>query len=119
MASPCQRSKLPQHPSILLATLMRLISNSSSINTTPTRSIHRTPSSAINQQSHSQSVSKDRLFQAYMKVCEHLFLSPLESDELDSAYEVLESQAMIKLGKTGPNGGGNGHQSVCFLVILF
>lgn len=27
MASPCQRSKLPQHPRILLATLMRLISS--------------------------------------------------------------------------------------------
>lgn len=56
MASPCQRAKLPQHPRILLATLMRLISsdnekflvkqNSSPFHTpprTPIRSEFATP----------------------------------------------------------------------------
>jgi hypothetical protein len=63
----------------------------------------------------SLSVSRDRLFQAYLRVCHKLQLKPLESDELNSAYEVLESQAMIKM----MNGGGKksgGQQRVCFMV---
>ena len=48
MASPCQRTKLPQHPRILLATLMRLISsNNENVlvkqNTSPFHTPPRTP----------------------------------------------------------------------------
>ncbi|CAK5079752.1 unnamed protein product [Meloidogyne enterolobii] len=143
MASPCQRSKLPQHPRILLATLMRLISSdtekvlvaadSSPFHTpprtpkrsefaTPTR-LNRTPKrlfstnngkSVQNSQFDSSSVTRDRLFQAYLLVCEKLMLQPLATDELDNAYEVLESQAIISLSK--PINGKNKQQRVCFMV---
>nr|CAD2204381.1 unnamed protein product [Meloidogyne enterolobii] len=145
MASPCQRSKLPQHPRILLATLMRLISSdtekvlvapdSSPFHTpprtpkrsefaTPTR-LNRTPKrlfstnngkSVQNSQFDSSSVTRDRLFQAYLLVCEKLMLQPLATDELDNAYEVLESQAIISLSK--PINGKNKQQRVCFMVEM-
>lgn len=140
-ASPCQRAKLPLHPRILLATLMRLLTsaNPASLsapgtpihfdtpNRTPTKSVFtppRTPPRTPNGKmstgfwlTDSLSVSRDRLFQAYLRVCHKLQLKPLESDELNSAYEVLESQAMIKM----MNGGGKksgGQQRVCFMVEM-
>lgn len=62
----------------------------------------------------SLSVTRDRLFQAYLLVCEKLMLQPLATDELDSAYEVLESQAMISMSKS--INGKNCQQRVCFKV---
>jgi len=41
-------------------------------------------------------------------------LQPLATDELDNAYEVLESQAIISLSK--PINGKNKQQRVCFMV---
>ncbi|KAL7076796.1 hypothetical protein ACQ4LE_004069 [Meloidogyne hapla] len=137
MASPCQRAKLPQHPRILLATLMRLISadnekvlvkpNASPFHTpprTPIRSEFATPDrsnltpkqllstpNGKSIQNDYSSVNRDSLFQAYLLVCEKLMLQPLASDELDSAYEVLESQAMISMSKSI-----NGR--VCFMVEM-
>jgi hypothetical protein len=100
---------------------MRLIKNSSSA---ISGSIYRTPPRTPNGKNavaaiipERSSVSIDRLFQAYIKVCERLFLRPLEVDDLNSAYEVLESQAMIKQTKTMGRGGGEQH--ICLIVSLF
>ena len=43
-------------------------------------------------------------------------LQPLATDELDNAYEVLESQAIISLSK--PINGKNKQQRVCFMVCM-
>jgi len=83
-SSPCRRSKLPLHQRIILATLMKLVGISRS-----------------QQLKSSSSVGRDHLSRTYFKVCERLKYTPLNIDELDSAYSLLSSQAMISIDSQG------------------
>jgi len=49
----------------------------------------------------SSSVGRDHLSRTYFKVCERLKYTPLNIDELDSAYSLLSSQAMISIDSQG------------------
>ncbi|KAI1721620.1 AAA domain-containing protein [Ditylenchus destructor] len=84
-SSPLERYKLPLHPRIMVATIMRILASSSE-NASSTKRIarmHRT--------------TKAKLYTAYFTVCEHLKFQPLASEELDSVYTLLESQSIISV----------------------
>ncbi|KAI3413356.1 AAA ATPase [Globodera pallida] len=137
MSSPCQRSKLPAQTRTLLATLMRLVSSDSAAaagRPHPTYSAFRTPqktprssttskmmtpsSKYCSNSSSAMVVSRDRLFSAYLTVCERLKLASPCWDEVDEMLILLESQSMVTLAR-GAKGGGGGQQTrVCFTVEM-
>lgn len=83
-SSPLQRARLPEHPQILLASLLRLLS------TSPTKGAVKDFIMVTN---------RGKLFEAYVKVCEVRFLSPLNADQLEEALGILESHGVISLKK--------------------
>uniref|UniRef100_A0A914IFW5 AAA+ ATPase domain-containing protein n=1 Tax=Globodera rostochiensis TaxID=31243 RepID=A0A914IFW5_GLORO len=139
MSSPCQRSKLPAQTRTLLATLMRLVSSDSAAaagRPHPTYSGFRTPqktsrscsttskmmtpssSKYCSNSSSTMAVSRDRLFSAYLTVCERLKLASPCWDEVDEMLILLESQSMVTLAR-GAKGGGGGQQTrVCFTIEM-
>ncbi|KAI1728933.1 AAA domain-containing protein [Ditylenchus destructor] len=84
-SSPLERYKLPLHPRIMVATIMRILASSLE-NTSSTK-----------RMAPMQRTTKAKLYTAYFTVCEHLKFQPLASEELDSVYTLLESQSIISV----------------------